>query len=59
MRQVIVGSRERDCYLLSGGIQAIFLEGLGKGQVIVNIVEKAWFDLPPVLHIVLAPADGL
>ena len=59
MRQVIVCGRERDCYLLGGGIHAIFLEGLGKGQVIVDVVEKARLDFPPVLHIVLAPTYGL
>ena len=38
--------------------QSQLLEGLRKGEVVVNVVKQAWFTVPPVLDVAFSPANG-
>ncbi len=55
MREVIVRIGEPHRELFRRAVKPVLLEGLGKGEVIIDVVKQTRLTVPPVFHIALAP----
>ena len=57
--EMIWGVGETLCKLFGTAVEPKLFECFSEGEVVVDIVKKPWFAVPPVLYVTFSPRNGL